>query len=105
MRFAALFALTLLLAPPAGAADQPQVERGSTSTHSSACDLGESMAGKLGLKGTVSTDGAQRTCGMLAPTMNDTDRVDFVRCCVARLIHTEGQPANTPRSKAEKKSL
>jgi len=100
MRCTVSFTLALLLALPALAADPPTIERGETSTHSSACALAESMAGKLGFKNKLAADQAQHTCTMLAPTMSDSERAEFVRCCVNRLAGSSA-PASQPKAKAK----
>jgi hypothetical protein len=55
-------------------------------THYTACSLAESMVSKLGAK-KMSPEDAQRTCQQLAPTMNDAEHAEFMRCCTARFQH------------------
>lgn len=73
-----------LLALPAWAGDPPKPE-GPPTMHSSACDLAQSMASKLGFKDKLPHENAQKTCAMLVPSMNDKDKADFISCCMKRL--------------------
>jgi hypothetical protein len=41
------------------------------------------MAGKFATKKMNAAD-AERTCRQLAPSMNDAERAEFMRCCIAR---------------------
>ena len=74
----------LLSAVSAVAAQPAPQPTQSPRVHHSACSLAESMAGKLGTK-KMSAEAAQRTCKQLAPSMNEADAAEFMRCCAARL--------------------
>jgi len=102
MRCTVTFTFALVLALPAWAADPPTIERGGSSTHDSACALAESMASKLGFKSKLAPDQAQQTCSMLAPTMSDSDRAEFVRCCMNRLADSSPPPATKSKVKGKK---
>ncbi|HVN87528.1 MAG TPA: hypothetical protein VMW17_22050 [Candidatus Binatia bacterium] len=95
------FALAVLLAAPAWAEEQTKVEQGTSTTHSSACDLADAMAAKLGIRKDVSRDQAQQTCKMLVPSsMNESDHAEFIRCCLKHLLGGDaaGAPAAKPKS-------
>ena len=65
------------------AAEPPPQPTQAPKIHNTACSLAESMAGKFATKKTNAAD-AERTCGQLAPTMNEADHTEFMRCCIAR---------------------
>ena len=120
MRIYGWMALACLVATPVLAEDAakentpkgkaPRIERGESTTHSSACSLGQSIAGKLGFKKHLGHDSATKTCSQLAPNMDPPDRAEFLRCCTHKLETGEDAPAVAPKaaptkpSKSKKKS-
>ena len=73
----------VLVASAVAAQPAPQPTQ-SPRIHHTACSLAESMASRLGAK-KMSAEAAQSTCKQLAPSMNDADTAEFIRCCAARL--------------------
>lgn len=61
------------------------VQTSPPKVHRSACALAESMASKFPSK-RMKADEVQRTCEALAPSMRPEDRVEFMRCCTAKLL-------------------
>lgn len=78
--------------------DAPRVERGESTTHNSACALGQSIGGKLGFKKPLSHETAAKTCSQLAPSMDPPDRAEFLRCCTHKLETGEDAPATAPKA-------
>ena len=81
-----LMLITLLFVIQAVAAEPPPQPTQAPKMHRTACSLAESMASKLAAK-KMSAEDAQRTCQQLAPSMNDADHAEFMRCCTARFQH------------------
>lgn len=71
----------LLFVGQAVAAESPP--QPTPKIHNTACSLAESMASKFAAK-KLSAQDAQRTCQQLAPTMDDADHAEFMRCCTKR---------------------
>ena len=105
MRFMGVLGGMLLVAGAAvaqkQAPEQGQPPKMSTpAIHHSACELAQSMAGKLADNGIVDQARARQTCQMLVPTMKESDQADFLRCCVERL--TKGAPpAQRPKAQPD----
>jgi len=78
-----LTVIGLFFVVQAVAAESPPQPTQAPKIHNTACSLAESMAGKFATKKMDAAD-AERTCRQLAPTMNDADRTEFMRCCIAR---------------------
>jgi len=78
-----LMVIGLFFVVQAVGAEAPPQPTQAPKTHNTACSLAESMAGKLAAKKMTAAE-AERTCRQLAPTMNDADRAEFMRCCSAR---------------------
>ena len=80
-----LLVVSAVAAQPAPQPTQPAPQpTQSPRVHHTACSLAESMASRLGAK-KMTAEAAQRTCKQLAPSMNDTETAEFMRCCTARL--------------------
>ncbi len=88
--FMALVGVALLCGLGAVASAQSQLAGRTPSVHRTACDLGDSMAGKLHFKD-ITAEKAKETCQQLAPDMDDTNRAEYLRCCTTRL--QSGNPA------------
>ena len=78
-----LMVIGLFFVVQAVAAESPPLPIQTPKIHNTACSLAESMAGKFSTKKMNAADG-ERTCRQLAPTMNDAERAEFMRCCIAR---------------------
>jgi hypothetical protein len=78
-----LAVIGLFFVVQAVAAEPPPQPTQAPKIHNTACSLAESMAGKFATKKMNAAD-AERTCQQLAPTMNDADHTEFMRCCIAR---------------------
>jgi hypothetical protein len=78
-----LMVIGLFFVVQAVAAESPPQPTQAPKVHNTACSLAESMAGKFATKKMNAAD-AERTCRQLAPSMNDAERAEFMRCCVAR---------------------
>jgi hypothetical protein len=88
-------------------AQQPPAQPPPTSkpeTHDSACELADSMAGKLGYKGNLKFEVARQTCQALAPSMKPEDHTSFMRCCLKRLTGTDPGPDPLPTPKKKTKA-
>lgn len=78
-----LMVIGLFFVVQAVAAEAPPQPVQSPKIHTSACSLAKSMAGKFATKKMNAAD-AERTCRQLAPSMNDADHTEFMRCCITR---------------------